>query len=550
MKYYSADEGRIMKYLAVKHPPIYQAVNGSYLLTTTEKKRILLNNIYGVDIDSQAVEVTKLSLLLKVLEGESEETINSQMKFFRERALPDLSENIKCGNSLIGPDFYDQMEMNFLDEEEKLRINVFDWETEFKEIMDSGGFDVVIGNPPYVDIKGMNDIEVDYIFKTYKTSNNRINLFASFIEKIFEIIDNSSFRFSFIIPSSILTQESYKQLRIIILEKYRISKIVRLPNESFGSSAGEVKVDTIILVLASKDNDVKETEVTVYEGYERINEININNWDKHYYVSQSEWSKNEDLTFSINRTKFEEEVLRKCEEDSKSLEEYVDFSLGITPYDKYKGHTPQQIKNKAFHSDYKKDETFKKLLAGNDVQRYFVKWNGNFWISYGSWLGAKREQRFFIDKRIIIKQIIDWTDKRIWASIVEEELYNTQNAFTLLSKGELELEILLGIINSKLISFYHKKRFLEEFKMRFQKILIKDCKKFPIKDSQNIKLKAELVEKVKSILKTKKIFQTTKTPQERSALQRQIDATDKQIDQLVYQLYGLTEEEVKIVEGD
>ena len=70
------------------------------------EKRILLNNIYGVDIDPQAVEVTKLSLLLKVLEGESEQTISSQLKMFQERALPDLGNNIKCGNSLIGPDFY------------------------------------------------------------------------------------------------------------------------------------------------------------------------------------------------------------------------------------------------------------------------------------------------------------------------------------------------------------------------------------------------------------------------------------------------------------
>ncbi len=134
-------------------------------LQQVKRKRILLNNIYGVDIDPQAVEVTKLSLMLKVLEGESTQTLNNELKFFRERALPDLSNNIKCGNSLIGPDFYDQMEMNFLDEEEKLRINVFDWHKEFpqvfkttspsipllgKEREEKGevGFDVVIGNPP------------------------------------------------------------------------------------------------------------------------------------------------------------------------------------------------------------------------------------------------------------------------------------------------------------------------------------------------------------------------------------------------------------------
>jgi hypothetical protein len=97
-----------------RNPPIFDCgVRNSdfglgkiYHLTTAERKRILLNNIYCVDIDPQAVEVTKLSLLLKVLEGESEQTISSQLRMFQERALPDLAQNIKCGNSLIGPDFY------------------------------------------------------------------------------------------------------------------------------------------------------------------------------------------------------------------------------------------------------------------------------------------------------------------------------------------------------------------------------------------------------------------------------------------------------------
>ncbi len=85
---------------------MYRGRGGQWYLTIQEKKRILLNNIYGVDIDPQAVEVTKLSLLLKVLEGENQDTLERQMKLFKERALPDLGSNIKCGNSLIGPDFY------------------------------------------------------------------------------------------------------------------------------------------------------------------------------------------------------------------------------------------------------------------------------------------------------------------------------------------------------------------------------------------------------------------------------------------------------------
>ena len=137
--------------------PIYQGRGEEWKLTTAERKRILLNNIYGVDIDRQAVEVTKLSLLLKVLEGENEETISKQLKLFQERALPDLSNNIKCGNSLIG---WDILKDNpGLRQEEIERINPFDWEKEFPEIFQKGGFDVVIGNPPYVRQEGLGRVQ-------------------------------------------------------------------------------------------------------------------------------------------------------------------------------------------------------------------------------------------------------------------------------------------------------------------------------------------------------------------------------------------------------
>ena len=129
---------------------IFQTRKDEWRLTTAERKRILLDHIYGVDIDPQAVEVTKLSLQLKVLEGENQESLQRQPRLFRERALPDLADNIKCGNSLIGPDFYQEKQLALYDDEECLRINAFDWHTEFCDIIESGGFDAVIGNPPYI----------------------------------------------------------------------------------------------------------------------------------------------------------------------------------------------------------------------------------------------------------------------------------------------------------------------------------------------------------------------------------------------------------------
>jgi len=205
LKYYINNEpGKLSQ---TKNPPVYLASNGEWKLTTAERKRILLNNIYGVDIDPQAVEVTKLSLLLKVLEGETEETLTSQFKFFRERALPDLGSNIKCGNSLIGPDFYSanlfvgtaHTPSGQIDDEERMRINVFDWHKEFPEVFKSttghseqseeSGFDIVIGNPPYLKLtkQSYDKNSLTYFDKSYKSihGGSSKNLFQLFIEKSF-----------------------------------------------------------------------------------------------------------------------------------------------------------------------------------------------------------------------------------------------------------------------------------------------------------------------------------------------------------------------------
>jgi hypothetical protein len=134
-----------------------------------------------VDIDTQAVEVTKLSLLLKVLEDETGETLNYQFKLFHERALPNLGGNIKCGNSLISPDFYDGKQMTMLDTEEAQRVNVFDWQIEFPEIFKAGGFDAVIGNPPWG--ASLSEEEKKYYSKKYSSFMGNHESYLFFIER-------------------------------------------------------------------------------------------------------------------------------------------------------------------------------------------------------------------------------------------------------------------------------------------------------------------------------------------------------------------------------
>ena len=145
LKWYIADNPE-------KHKKaLYRSASGAWKLTIDERKRVLLTNIYGVDIDKQAVEVTKLSLLLKVLEDETGDTLRRQYELFKERALPDLGANIKCGNSLIGPEFRKNVQLDMLTDDQLTDVNVFDWRGSFPKIFAEGGFSAVIGNPPYVN---------------------------------------------------------------------------------------------------------------------------------------------------------------------------------------------------------------------------------------------------------------------------------------------------------------------------------------------------------------------------------------------------------------
>ena len=172
-------------YSNLDQPPknvIYIGKDGIPKLTIQEKKRILLNNIYGVDIDSQAVEVTKLSLLLKVLEDENKDVLEAQQKLIQERALPYLGDNIRCGNSLIGTDILEQQDLT---DDEVFELNPFDWEIEFSDIFETGGFDAVIGNPPYFNIQtlGANSNYFNYLKNNYEIYMDKSDILFYFISK-------------------------------------------------------------------------------------------------------------------------------------------------------------------------------------------------------------------------------------------------------------------------------------------------------------------------------------------------------------------------------
>jgi adenine-specific DNA-methyltransferase len=233
---------------------------GIYVLSIQQKQHILLNNIYGVDIDLQATEVTQLSLFLKMLEDETTSTANDMMVLFHEKILPNLTNNIKCGNSLIGTDILSNK--LDLDLEQERKLNPFDFKTAFTKVFKKGGFDAIVGNPPYVDIKALDKIDVEYYFSKYKSVENRINLYAIFIENALNKINNNGV-VGYIIPNSILFQSSYLKLRDLILKNHSVEEIVKLPDNIFK----DANVETVILLL---NNNNKNCKTIIFENREKL----------------------------------------------------------------------------------------------------------------------------------------------------------------------------------------------------------------------------------------------------------------------------------------
>jgi type I restriction-modification system DNA methylase subunit len=484
------------------------------------KERILQSNIFGVDLDKQAVEIAQLNLLLKIAE--------------KGKKLPLLKQNIKMGNSLI-------------DSEDVSGSKAFNWEKEFKEIMSEGGFDVIIGNPPYVDIKQLDPRIVAHLFKKYDTVENRMNLYSTFVEKALALLKSGGL-FGFIIPNSLLYNESYTKIRKLLLSETTIEKIVRLPDDVFEGA----KIETIILIYRKEKSSDKKQHCTVctYPREAVIRQIGKENCPNVTYYNQNTWEK-ENFVINITSNQTVEGIKEKIEKDCSPLISLCDFSLGLTPYDKYKGHTEPQITGRVFHAATKKNTTFKPLLSGENIVRYSIKWDGKEYISYGEWLGAPREKRFFTQPRIIVRQIISGRPPRIYAGYTEDELYNTQIGFNLLAKNEEQVHIkyILAILNSKLMAYYHKEKFLDPTKTLFQKILIVNAKKFPIKvisPSEQDKL-IRHVEKMLA-LKKRLIEIGDKQTDTTAGLEEQIQQTDAEIDNSVYEIYGITDGENKIIE--
>ncbi len=562
--------------------PIYQGPGGQWWLTTQEKKRILLNNIYGVDIDSQAVEVTKLNLLLKVLEGESQDTLESQQKLWRERALPDLGDNIKCGNSLIGPDFYDNQQMSLLAEEERYRINVFDWETEFPEIIKAGGFDAVIGNPPYVRIQALREwapTEVEFYKQHYYSASiGNYDIYVVFVERALQLLNDRG-RMGYILPHKFFNAKYGEPLREILSKGRHISKIIHFGAQQIFSGASTY---TCLLFLDKAIcNQFEFARVDNLTAWRTNAEATEGKFDAGETLA-SEWNfivgKGSDLFEELNKmpvtlgdiSKIFQGLVTGADrvfvfENPHNIEPQVLHRFlkpsSIPPYGfpqtSYWMLFPYYLQNKKatlisqgdfedkFPNAWAHLKSHEKALRSREKG----KWNHEKWYAFGrSQNLTQMEEPKLIIQVLALRPTVIYDDRK---------LYMTGGGggpfYGIRSLDEtISLPYLLGILNSRLFGaiVFAKSTQMRGGYFRFSKQYIESTP-IPVLDLTSVSDKAHhdrMVELVEQMLELHKRLAVAKTPDEKTRLQRQIDATDQQIDRLVYELYGLTEEEIKIVE--
>lgn len=582
--------------------PVFKANGNEWRLTTAERKRILLNNIYGVDIDPQAVEVTKLSLLLKVLEGETKESITSLLRYFRERALPDLGSNIKSGNSLIGWDILDDRPDPT--KEELQRINPFDWQAEFPEVFQRGGFDAVIGNPPYVrsiNLKENDPIAWNLYRSSYKSASKREwDIYLLFVEKGLCLLTLSG-KLGYILPNKFLNSQVGEKLRSVLATGRHLDKILHFG--AFQIFQGATTY-TCLLFLDRRSKD--KAQIYRYIGalnqpsakcplpeeasdswitYEISNlalteaawELvasdsklldRLKQWpalgsiiqifqgtgtraDKVYLVEYSGEENGLIRVYSTDQEKYYllEPILLKPVLRGRSINRYniIDRnSLLIVPYEFIDGKSIL-IHTERFSSLAPKTLGYLSDCKVKLEKRENGRFKGDSWYCYGR---PQNMQRFDVPEKLVLPDVAN----RGTYTLDQDGLWLLDTTYGMIFKdaSNINLKFILGILNSPILTYFLKETGTAlrggYFRMKTAYLNPFPIRTIDFSNPADVARHDRMVSLVERMLDLHKQLAATKGEHERTLLQRQIEATDRQIDALVYELYGLTEEEIRIVE--
>lgn len=550
-------------------------------LTTQVKKDILLNNIFGVDIDAQAVEVTKLSLLMKCLEGETQASMQTTLAF--NRLLPTLEHNIQCGNALIDFDFYESQ----LDFGEAKKVKPFNWKQAFPQVFaprerinqhhqhqlqrhyewvkqqaaeleartqdllnqfeaheppmpylqnrQSGGFDVVIGNPPYVYLP--DKLQQKYFAAKYLYQDYQQDLYLLFLERYQYLLAPNGY-FGVIISNTWLQSVLLKKIRRYLLQNYRWERFLHLPDRVFQDAV----VDTHVLIF-EKELPLVADKVAI-EVYKK-GQITLS-----HHLVQSELPQ-EGEPINIIAPPDERKLFDKIKAQSIALSELCEVYNGVKPFEKGKGTPPQTeetMRQKPYVAENvpQPHETWLPLLRGSLIHRYKNLWNHNSWILYGKHLAAPRDPRIFTaPQKIMVRQ----TGDSIIATLVGKDVIGRDNLHIILPKQHTNLGFILGILNSKLMDFCYRQinpekgEALAQVKKNHVEILpLPPPDKIPQTTHDAIAQQAELLLQLNAQLLT----ETDK--QKVTQLKGMIAFAEQKTDALVYAVYGLTPDEISLIE--
>ena len=444
---------------------------------------------------------------LELFETEEERTISEMENFISEMEL----------------------EIKKLEEQELFfeENNAFDWELEFPQLCNNDGewtgFDVVIGNPPYIYSrnKKFNKFQKNYYYQNYALNSNQLNTFGLFIERAIQLT-NKNGTLGFIVPNNLLTINSFSKLRKHIIDNFGNISVINILNKVFVKA----NVDTCIILFDKNINDnllLGELFAEKIKFIQAISKFKIKEPD---YIFRISSQKNAEIP----------SIIEKIEQKSHLLKEITTVSTGLKVYQTGKGK-PQQTdeikKMRKFHSKNAHDKNYGKYLEGADVCRYLLKWSGEY-LNYGVWIAEPRKSVPFDGKRILVRQIPGKMPYCINATYTEGFFYNDINSMVIFNSKQYDLKYILAILNSKLISFWFKNKYDKLQRNIFPQFKVNELSNFPI---FKIDIKDKNYHKIINFVDN--IYN-----------QKDVEKNYKELDKLIYKLYDLTKEEIEIIENE
>jgi len=501
--------------------------NGHWRLTIEEKKRILTTHIFGVDIDLQAVEVTKLSLLLKVLEGETDQSLSLGQLAFGDRALPNLADNIKCGNSLIGPDYFTGKLI--MDPEEMKRVNPFDWKQGFPDTIKAGGFDCIVGNPPYIPIESMSDGERAYFQSHYRELERKYDSSIIFILRALSMLTAQGL-LGYISSITWQTGENYSALRETLFTNAGIITLINLPFDVFK----DAYVDTGVYII----------------GRERKKSYAISRIPKKAKVESLAHIPLVEVDSALVQPPQYKVVL---EPHAQKLFIRLGDQNRFIPLGAITKSTQGLAASRFKRSKRKPKGDWYRFAEVGQAYRYRVKIDSTSAADMGGFPSLK--EFYEAEPKILIRRVINRQD-RLDAAYFERQMVFKKdlNPFVLTDSTYHPL-FLLGLLNSRLLSYLYLNTSTIATKDDFRQTTLAELRRLPVvviksSDAADKARHDRMVTLVRSMLRLHTQLAAAKSAAHKAVLQRQIDATDAEIDRLVYDLYGLTAEEIAIVEGE